>query len=128
MEDDMIFKYRGKTFEEIQKLSDEEFVKLLPSEIRRKISRGFTEQEKKLLNKIKRGDKTIKTHCRDIPVLREMVGYKIGIYNGKIFIQIQITPEMLGHRLGEFAPTRKIGVKHSGKQDATKKGKGGDKK
>jgi small subunit ribosomal protein S19 len=130
MGDEITFKFRGKSFEEIQNLSEDEFVKLLNSDIRRKIKRGFTEQELKLLNKIKRGDKNVKTHCRDMPVLREMIGLKIGIYNGKEFIQILMIPEMIGHRLGEFAPTRKIGVKHSGKQDATKKAnaKGGDKK
>ncbi len=128
MDDDKIFKYRGKTYEEIEKLSFKDFTKLLTSELRRKIKRGFTVEEVKLLNKIERGEKNIKTHCRDMIIIPQLVGQKIGIHKGNEFVQINITPEMLGFRLGEFAPTRKIGVKHSGKQDATKKGKEGDKK
>ena len=47
-------------------------------------------------------------------VLPEMVGERIGIYNGKEFISVHIADEMLGLRLGEMAPTRKIGIQHSG--------------
>ncbi len=106
-----VFTYRGKTIEELQKLTLEEFIKLLPSRERRSLTRGFTEQQKKVLKKIRSG-KFIKTHCRDMVIVPEMIGAKIGVHNGKEWKTIEIKPEMLGHRLGEFALTRKP-VMHS---------------
>ena len=114
MAQDKIFKFHGKTIEELKSLSLEEFSKLIDSTPRRKIKRGFTEQENKLLKKLRNKEKNIKTHCRDMIILPEMVGERIGIYNGKEFISVQIADEMLGLRLGEMAPTRKIGIQHSG--------------
>ncbi len=110
-----VFTYRGYTLEELQKMSLEEFAKIVKARIRRKLFRGFTEAEKKLLQRIRkyRGkNKFIKTHCRDMVILPEMVGLTIGVHNGKEFVPVKITPEMIGHRLGEFALTRKQ-VKHS---------------
>jgi small subunit ribosomal protein S19 len=109
------FTYRGYTLEELQRMSLEEFAKLLPARERRSLLRGFTEQEKKLLQKIRKykgTNKFIRTHCRDMIILPEMVGMTIGVHNGKEFIPVTIKPEMIGHRLGEFALTRKQ-VKHS---------------
>ena len=72
----------------------------------------------KLLKKIAKlnpGDSTvIKTWARDSEISPEMVGYTFGVHNGKNFITVKITEEMVGHRLGEFSPTRKF-VKHGGK-------------
>ena len=72
----------------------------------------------KLLEKIaklKPGDPTvIKTWARDSEISPEMVGYTFWVHNGKNFITVKISEEMVGHRLGEFAPTRKF-VKHGGK-------------
>lgn len=108
------FYYRGKL---VTNLSREEFIELLPSRLRRKFRRGLTEQEKKLLDKLnkyqdQKGKKFIKTHCRGMVILPEMIGHKIGVYNGKEFIPIEIKQEMVGHRLGEFTLTRKE-VKHA---------------
>lgn len=108
MAEDKIFTFRGKTLEELQKLSIEEFSLLLPSRERRKINRGFTEQEKIFLDNLTAGVKKLKTHCRDLIVLPVMVGKKIPIYNGKAFVEVLIVPEMLGMRFGELVPTRKI--------------------
>jgi small subunit ribosomal protein S19 len=107
------FHYRGKP---VVGLSREEFIELLPSRLRRKFRRGLTEQEKKLLAKLQKfkdqkGKKFIKTHCRDMVILPEMIGHKIGVHNGKEFVPVEIKQEMVGHRLGEFALTRKE-VKH----------------
>jgi small subunit ribosomal protein S19 len=107
------FYYRGK---KVLDLSREDFIKLLPSELRRKFKRGLTEQEQKLLEKLakyneQKGKKFIKTHCREIVILPEMIGHKLGVYNGKEFITVEIKQEMVGHRLGEFVLTRKE-VKH----------------
>ncbi|MBU1062045.1 MAG: 30S ribosomal protein S19 [Candidatus Omnitrophica bacterium] len=65
----------------------------------------------KLLNKVqdtkKRGDrKPIKTWSRRSTIIPDFVGATISIYNGKKFIPVFITENMVGHRLGEFAPTR----------------------
>jgi small subunit ribosomal protein S19 len=72
----------------------------------------------KLLKKIARlkpGDKTvIKTWSRDSEISPEMVGFTFGVHNGRDFIPVFVTEEMVGHRLGEFAPTRKF-IKHGGK-------------
>jgi len=109
------FMFRGKTWEEIEKMSIEEFANLLKARERRKIKRGFTETEKKLLKKIRESkgkDILIRTRCRDMIILPEMVGCKIGVHNGKEYVPVMITREMLGHRLGEFALTRKR-VQHS---------------
>lgn len=104
-----IFTYRGKTIEELQKLSIKEFAALLKSGERRSIMRGFKKVQAKLLKDIenaKEGE-VVKTHARDMVVLPMMVGKSIGVHNGKEFVRLDITPEMLGHRLGEFAITRK---------------------
>lgn len=106
------FIFRGKKLDEIKQLSVQDFAKMLPSRERRKVKRGFTEQEKNFLEDLRSGAKDPKTHCRDMLVLPEMLGKLIKVYNGKEFLPIQIEPEMLGHRLGEFAQTRRK-VAHS---------------
>lgn len=106
------FIFRGKKLDEIKKLSVQEFMKLIPSRQRRKIKRGFTEQEKIFLENLRAGEKDPKTHCRDLVVLPEMVGKLIKIHNGKEWVPVAIEPDMLGHRLGEFAMTRRK-VSHS---------------
>ena len=56
----------------------------------------------------------IKTWARDSEISPEMVGYRFAIHNGKTFIEVRASEDMVGHRLGEFAPTRKF-VRHGGK-------------
>ncbi len=72
----------------------------------------------KLLKKVaalKPGTKAvIKTWSRDSEIAPEMVGYTFGVHNGKNFIEVFVKEEMVGHRLGEFSPTRKF-TKHGGK-------------
>lgn len=107
------FTYRGKDLEEIRKMNLEEFSKLLASRERRALKRGFTESEKKLIVNIRENpNKFHRTHSREMIIIPEMLGVKIGIHNGKEFVSVEIRPEMLGHRLGEFVLTRKQ-VKHS---------------
>jgi small subunit ribosomal protein S19 len=104
------FKYRGKTIEELQKLSIEELASIFPSRQRRKITRGFTEQEKIFLKRFRAGKKNIETHCRDMLVLPEMVGKTIKIHNGKEFLPVIIQDEMVGHYFGEYAHSRRKGT------------------
>jgi len=69
----------------------------------------------KKVSKMKVGDKTpIKTWSRDSTITPEMIGYVFMVHNGKIFVEVEIREEMVGHRLGEFAPTRKF-IKHGGR-------------
>ncbi len=56
----------------------------------------------------------IKTWSRASEIAPEMVGYTFGVHNGKTFVEVRVSEEMVGHRLGEFSPTRKF-VKHGGK-------------
>jgi len=107
------FKYRGKTMEELNPMDIREFARLLKSNERRTALRQSDELQKFVL---KCKDKTqkkkqIKTHARYLVIVPQMVGLKIGIYNGKEFFPVQIEKEMLGHRLGEFSVTRNK-VKH----------------
>jgi len=100
------FILRGKKFEEIITMSLKEFAGLLPSRERRSLLRGFTEQEKILLEKVRNNKAKLKTHCRDLVIIPDMVGKVIKVYNGKEFTELRIEKEMMGHRLGEFAMTR----------------------
>ncbi|MBU0616046.1 MAG: 30S ribosomal protein S19 [Nanoarchaeota archaeon] len=101
------FSYYGKTLEELKAMDIKEFADLLPSRLRRTIKRGFSEEQKGLLEKVKAKEKNIKTHCRTMVILPEMVDATIKVYNGKSFENVIIDPDMLGHVLGEFVLTRK---------------------
>lgn len=109
------FMYRGLSIEELQKLSIEELLPLLPSRIRRSLRRGLTKRQDKLLHDIEKGEKgdTIRTHLRDMVILPSFVNHIVDVYNGNEFQRINIQPDMVGHYLGEFALTRKK-VKHTG--------------
>ena len=103
------FMYRGKSVEELKGLEVREFAKYLPSRQRRSVLRNFQVVEdfvKRAKTKIEKGKK-IRTHSRDIIIVPQMVGMTILVHNGKTFNPILIETEMLGHRLGEFALTRK---------------------
>lgn len=74
--------------------------------------------DQRLLKKIanlKAGDKTIiKTWSRACTVVPEIIGFTFGVHNGRMHVPVFITEDMVGHKLGEFAPTRKF-VRHGGK-------------
>lgn len=106
------FKYRGKTLEELKKLSRSQFMELVPSRQRRSLKRSTSEEHKKLMSNILKNKKNIKTHCREFIIMPNMVGLTIKIYNGKEFHPVIIQEEMIGHVLGEFSLTRKR-VSHS---------------
>jgi len=99
--------YRGKTIEELKKIGIREFAKYVNSRERRTLLRQSSLIErfiKKCKECLERG-KPIKTHLRDIIIVPEMVGLTIQVHNGKSFVSVPISFEMLGHRLGEFAIT-----------------------
>lgn len=111
------FKYRGYTLEELKEMSYDDLIEIFPARQRRSLKRGLLPRQQKVLDKMrkvkkqnenKQGGKpvVIKTHCRDMIVLPEMVGVTFGIYNGKSFVQVEIKPEMIGSYFGEYALTR----------------------
>lgn len=107
--------FRGHKIEDLEKMTLEEFINLLGSRQRRSLKRGLTTSEKKLLEKVRESkgkDVLIRTHVRDMIILPEMVGAKMGIHNGKEFKMVIIDSDMIGHYLGEFSMTRGR-VKHS---------------
>lgn len=57
---------------------------------------------------------TIKTWARNSTISPEMVGYTFGVHNGKDHIEVFVSEEMVGHKLGEFSPTKKF-FRHGGK-------------
>lgn len=113
------FAYRGHTLEEIQSMSMDEFIRLLPSRQRRSLQRGLTPEQRIFLENIRKAKEAlkteakivVKTHARDMVILPEMVGTRILVHNGKEFVTVDVVPEMIGHYLGEFATTNKP-VKH----------------
>jgi small subunit ribosomal protein S19 len=67
--------------------------------------------EKKLYKRVvdmgKAGDKKmLKTYSRCSTIIPEMVGFTISVYNGKTWVPVYVTENLVGHKLGEFAPTR----------------------
>jgi small subunit ribosomal protein S19 len=109
------FSYRGHSLASLTGMSMDEFINLLPSRQRRSLQRGLTPEQRILLEKLREAkeaqkqgkDVSLKTHVRDLIILPEMVGTKIGVHNGKEFVAMEIRPEMIGHYLGEFAITNK---------------------
>lgn len=100
--------YRGKTIEELKALDVREFAKYLTARSRRTVLRQFQEVEdfvNRAKIKIER-KKMVKTHNRDLVIVPQMVGMRIHVHRGNNFAPVDIITEMLGHRLGEFAPTR----------------------
>jgi small subunit ribosomal protein S19 len=70
----------------------------------------------RLLEKIKKAKpgEVIKTWARDATIAPEMVGSVFGVHNGREFIPVKVTEEMVGHKLGEFSPTTKF-HRHGGR-------------
>lgn len=60
------------------------------------------------------GEKPIKTWARSSHITPEMIGHVFLVHNGKIFHEVKIVEDMVGHRLGEFSPTRKF-IRHGGR-------------
>ena len=114
------YSYRGVDLEQLLDKSNKDLMELFPARARRKLSRGMKRKPMALLAKLQKAKKEaaamekpeiVKTHLRDMIILPEMVGSVVGVYNGKVFNQVEIKPEMIGHYLGEFSVTYKP-VKH----------------
>jgi small subunit ribosomal protein S19 len=106
--------FRGKNVEELKSADTREFAKLVKARERRTLLRNYDVIEafvRKVEEKSAKG-KLTKTHDRTIVIVPRMAGKTIGVHNGKEFLKVVITSDMLGHRLGEFSMTRKI-AKHT---------------
>jgi small subunit ribosomal protein S19 len=107
--------YRGFTIEELQQMSMDDFIRVLPSRQRRSMLRGLPNEQRIFIEKLRKAKKTteegqkpvVKTHCRDVVILPEMVGVTILLYNGRVFSPIEITLNKVGHFLGEYIITNK---------------------
>ena len=83
----------------------------------RSIKKGMYVDErllKKIVGKNPLQTPMIKTWNRACVISPEMLGFVFGVYNGKVHIEVLVTEDMVGHRLGEFSPTKKF-IKHGGK-------------
>jgi small subunit ribosomal protein S19 len=98
--------FKGKKTDELKKMSLQELALILPSDSRRKI-RKLTDAEKKLLQKIEKAKKPVKTHSRSMIILPSMIGKTVSVHDGHAYQPVMIIQEMIGHRLGEFALTRR---------------------
>jgi len=106
------FKYRGYSLEQLQGMSFESFLGLLPSRQRRSLNRGISDEKKKLIEETRLAKdgkikNPIKTHARDMVILPYMVGLNIQVHSGREFVALEIKPEMVGRYIGEFVITNK---------------------
>ncbi|KAM7330976.1 hypothetical protein ACRRTK_010165 [Alexandromys fortis] len=98
----------------------EQLMQLYSARQRRRLNCGLRRKQHSLLKRLRKAKKealpmekpeVVKTHLQDMIILPEMMRSMVGVYNGKIFNQVEIRPEMNGHYLGEFSITYKP-VKH----------------
>jgi len=107
--------YRGHKLDDLVKMNMDSLIELLPSRRRRTLKRGLPPRQKKLLIKLRAARKSmrkgkdvvVRTHCRDMVILPEMIDLTVAVHNGKDFVRVKIIPQMIGHVLGEFATTNK---------------------
>ncbi|KAG2223427.1 hypothetical protein INT45_001733 [Circinella minor] len=124
------FTYRGVDLDQLLDLSSEQFMELVHARARRRFQRGLKRKPMGLIKKLRKAKKeaasdekpaVVKTHLRDMIIVPEMIGSVVGVYNGKVFNQVDIRAEMVGHYLGEFSISYKpvrhgrpgIGATHS---------------
>merc|ERR1711902_105428 len=114
------FTFRGVDLDQLLDMNNEGLMELFTCRIRRKFSRGLKRKPMALIKKLRKKKKeapvnekpdVVKTHLRNMIVVPEMTGSIVGVYNGKVFTQVEIKPEMIGHYLGEFSISYKP-VKH----------------
>ncbi|KAI9204304.1 ribosomal protein S19-domain-containing protein [Polychytrium aggregatum] len=114
------YTFRGIDLDALLDLSSEQLMDIVHARARRRFQRGLKRKPMGLIKKLRKAKKealpnekptTVKTHLRNMIIVPEMIGSVVGVYNGKVFNQVEIKPEMVGHYLGEFSITYKP-VKH----------------
>merc|ERR1711982_262658 len=110
------YSYRGIDLDKLLDMSNQDLMELFRSRQRRKFSRGIKRKPIALLKKLRKakretayGEKPVpvKTHLRNMTIVPEMIGSIVAVYNGKLFINVEVKPEMIGHYLAEFSITYK---------------------
>jgi small subunit ribosomal protein S15e len=114
-----ISKYRGIEVEQLLDLTNDQLMDLVHCRARRHFTRGTKNKSVRLLKKLRKAKKAapagekpapVKTHLRNMVIVPEMIGSIVGVYNGKVFNQVEIRAEMVGRYLAEFSisykPTR----------------------
>merc|ERR1712011_65421 len=124
------YSYRGVDLDALLDKSTDELTQMFCARARRRYNRGLKRKPLALLKKLRKAKKeapplekpaVVKTHLRDVIILPEMVGCILAIHNGKVFNQVEIKAEMIGHYTGEFSLSYKpvrhgrpgIGATHS---------------
>ena len=111
------FTYRGVDLDQLLDMNNEGLMELFTCRIRRRMTRGLKRKPMALIKKLRKKKKecpvnekpdVVKTHLRNMIVVPEMTGSIVGVYNGKVFTQVEIKPEMIGHYLGEFSISYKV--------------------
>ncbi|KAJ1510890.1 ribosomal protein S15 [Coelomomyces lativittatus] len=114
------FTYRGIELNDLMDMNSQELMDIVHARARRRFKRGLKSKPASLIKKLRKakretepGEKPacVKTHLRNMIIVPEMIGSVVGVYNGKVFNQVEIRAEMVGHYLGEFSITYKP-VKH----------------
>merc|ERR1712027_198649 len=99
------FTYRGVDLDQLLDMSSEQLMELFPCRMRRKFTRGIKRKPMALIKKLRKKKKeaavnekpdVVKTHLRNMVIVPEMTGSIVGVYNGKVFTQVEIKPEMIG--------------------------------
>ncbi len=111
------YSYRGFTPEQLNEFTNEKIIELFRARQRRRFARRTKNKYNRLYAKCRKSKKNtqpgekpapVKTHLRDTIVMPEMVGNFVSVYNGKVFVPVEIKFDMIGRYLGEFALTYKI--------------------
>src|SRR5437879_11778598 len=97
------FTYRGYTLDEMKAMTLEEIIELLPARPRRSFIRGLDEERLTFVEKLRANgtDEPVRTHCRDVPILPELMGKTVAVHNGKGLVTAGISAAMHGPSIGE---------------------------
>ena len=110
------FTFRGIDLDKLLDVTHAELAVMCRARIRRRFQRGLKRKPMALIKKLRAAkaacgpmDKPegVKTHLRDMIIVPEMIGSIVGVYNGKVFNQVEVRPDMVGCYLGEFSITYK---------------------
>ena len=109
------FLYRGYDLDQLMRMKLDEFILILPSRQRRSLKRGIPLRHKKFIKKLKKAkrakqkgkDLIMRTHHRDLIIFPWFIGLTIAVHNGRDFVEVKITPNHIGHYLGEFSIPQK---------------------
>merc|ERR1712028_169054 len=108
----MGFSYRGIDLDKLLDMSNQDLMELFRARQRRKFSRGIKRKPIAFLKKLRKakrdtayGEKPnpVKTHLRNMVIVPEMIGSMVAIYNGKVFVNAEVKPEMIGTYLAEYS-------------------------